>query len=146
MENRKVISDPYINNNNVIERLFKEWIDHGKIIIAFDYDNTVYDYDKNGSIYTKVINLLQDCHKLGSHIFCFTACDENEFPTITEYLKENDIPCDGINIDYDFIPFRGRKPYYNILLDDRAGLESSYNNLRSVCDMIYNLKKIEEGE
>ena len=29
---------------------------------------------------------------------------------------------------------RSRKPYYNILLDDRAGLEESYNILKQVID------------
>lgn len=29
---------------------------------------------------------------------------------------------------------RSRKPYYNILLDDRAGLEESYNILKQVVD------------
>ena len=31
-----------------------------------------------------------------------------------------------------------RKPYYNILLDDRAGLIESYNNLKRLTDDIRN--------
>ncbi len=138
-----IISDPYMDDSLVIGRLFQEWTDHGKIIIAFDYDNTVYDYEKKGYIYTEVIHLLQDCHRLGAHIYCFTACEEEQYPEMEQYMKDNNIPCDGINIDYDFIPFRGRKPYYNILLDDRAGLSSAYQYLRSVCDTIYNIRNIE---
>jgi len=42
-----------------------------------------------------------------------------------------------INDTPNFIPFHGRKIYYNILLDDRAGLSSSYNILNTVLNKIY---------
>ena len=36
--------DPYLDNNLCVDRLVENWKQHGKIIIAFDFDNTIYDY------------------------------------------------------------------------------------------------------
>jgi len=36
----------------------------------------------------------------------------------------------------DYIPFKGKKLYYNILLDDRAGLSSAYYCLRQALNRI----------
>ena len=53
--------DPYMNNDLCVERLVDNWKQHGRIIIAFDFDNTVYDYYEKNYTYTKVIDLLKEC-------------------------------------------------------------------------------------
>ena len=53
--------DFYLNENNITERLIEEWKKYGEIVIAFDFDNTVYDYHKKGHSYNQVINLLREC-------------------------------------------------------------------------------------
>lgn len=134
-------NDPYLNDDNVVRRLLDEWNQYGILIIAFDYDNTVYDYHNNGVEFPRVIALLRECKLIGAHIVCFTSCDESRYGDIREYLKSKEIPCDAINETPDFIPFKGRKVYFNILLDDRAGLASAYQTLHSAAE----LRRIEKS-
>ena len=121
--------DYYLNYEDCINRLVDEWRLHKKIIIAFDYDDTVFDFHNKGRKYNNVISLLKRCNFAGAYFIVFTCCGEDQYDEIYEYLEKNDIPCDKINENMDFIKFTGRKIYYNILLDDRAGLESAYDVL-----------------
>lgn len=129
--------DYFLDDQKCINRLLEEYEKYGSIIVAYDFDNTVFDYYNKGYTYPLVIRLLRQCKELGFHLTVFTSCNDDRFPEIRKYLTENNIPFDGINETPDFIPFKGRKVYYNILLDDRAGLTSAYNQLVSV---IYTIK------
>lgn len=117
--------DRYIDIQECVDRLLKEYNDYGSLIIAYDYDNTVYDYHNNGDKYDGVIKLLRACKDEKFHLTVFTSCNDDRFPEIRQYLIDNDIPFNAINETPDFIPFKGRKVYYNHLLDDRAGLSSA---------------------
>lgn len=44
----------YMNDLVIIKRLIREWITHNSLIIAYDYDNTVYDYHNVGCDFTVV--------------------------------------------------------------------------------------------
>ena len=131
------MSDPYLSEKACVDRLFEEWKKYGSIIVAFDFDMTVFDYHERGDVYPKVVELLRQCKALGFHLTVFTSCNDDRFEFIKGYLTENDIPFDSINETPDFIPFKGRKVYYNILLDDRAGLLSAYNQLSS---LVYTIR------
>ena len=135
--------DYYMNENNVVTRLVEEWKEHSKLIIAYDFDSTVFDYNTKGYKYDDVIELLQECNGLGAYYVCFTSCNEDRYKFIKDFLQENMIPCDKINENIDIIPFTGRKIYYNILLDDRSGLKSAYDCLRKALGTIYLEKIIE---
>lgn len=129
--------DYFLDDKNCIERLFNEWKKYGSIIVAYDYDNTVFDYYNKGYSYQQIVELLRECKKMKFHLTVFTSCNDDRFPEIKKYLEENNIPFDGINETPDFIPFKGRKVYFNILLDDRAGLSSAYDQLWKV---IYSIR------
>lgn len=131
------MTDFFLDDKNCVDRLLEEYKKYGSIIVAYDYDNTVYDYYKRGYDYNQVIELLRECKKMGFHLTVFTSCNDDRFPEIKVYLEQNDIPFDGINETPDFIPFKGRKVYFNILLDDRAGLSSAYHQLWTV---IYQIR------
>jgi hypothetical protein len=126
-----MLNDFYLNESNVIRRMLNEWKQYGyRFVIAYDYDDTVFDYHKKGYTYDRVIQLLRDCKEFGAHLVVFTACTEDKYSQITEYLKDNNIPFDAINESPSFIPIAiGKKIYYNVLLDDRAGLSSAFNCL-----------------
>ncbi len=124
--------DYYLDESNSIQRLIQEWETHDKIIIAYDFDDTVYDFHKKGRDYSNVINLLKKCEEIGAYFIVFTCCGEDQFDKIKNYLNEKQIPYDKINSNLDFVNFTGRKVYYNILLDDRAGLSSAYKCLSEV--------------
>jgi hypothetical protein len=121
--------DYYLNELNQVNRLVKEWEKYGKIIIAYDFDDTVYDFHKQGRKYEDIIALLKRCDNIGAHFIVFTCCGEDEYMKIKDYLYDNKIPFDRINENMDFVKFTGKKVYYNILLDDRAGLKSAYSVL-----------------
>lgn len=129
--------DYFLNDKNCIDRLISEYNKYGSLIIAYDFDSTVFDYYQNGSTFDEVINLLRECKKMGFHLTVFTSCNDDRFPEIKDYLTKNNIPFDGINETPDFIPFKGRKVYFNILLDDRAGLSSAFHQLWTV---IYSIR------
>jgi len=117
------------------ERLKKDYLQHGSLFIAYDYDNTVFDYHSHGIRYDKIIKLLRDCKDLGFTLILFTANEGERLVAIKKYLKDRKIPYDFVNEN----PITDtRKPYWNILLDDRAGLLEAYTNLRKLIDGINN--------
>lgn len=124
------------------KRLLEEYKKHGKLIVAFDFDNTIFDYHNNGGDYSEIIHLLNRCYKLGFYLVLFT-CEENLIELQTKQKQTAEI----LGLDENFklyinespIFTKSRKPYYNILLDDRAGLEESYEILKYVVDEITKL-------
>lgn len=127
--NIPTMSDPFMSHDNCVDRLIYEYEKYGSIIVAYDFDNTVFDYHRKGHWFEQVIELLRVCRSMKFHLTVFTSCNDDRFPEIRQYLEANDIPYDGINETPDFIPFQGRKVYYNILLDDRAGLKGAFDQL-----------------
>jgi len=129
--------DPFLDDIQCEQRLFDEWEKYGSLILAFDFDNTVSPYPLEKEYeFPKVIELLRKCKLLGFHLTLFTSCNEDRFPEIKKYCADNDIPYDSINDTPDFIPFKGRKVYYNLLLDDRAGLSAACSILDNVLHRI----------
>lgn len=131
----KVFNHPF-NKENCKKRLLEEYYKYGKLIVAFDFDNTIYDYHNNGGDYSEVIELLKDCSKLGFELILFTT--EEDF---TKLLNKSNSVKDllgtaNFKINKSSIFRSATKPYYNILLDDRAGLEESYEILKYVVDEI----------
>ncbi|NQX71315.1 hypothetical protein HQN90_35045 [Paenibacillus alba] len=129
--------DFYLEDANVIERLVTEWKKYNNLVIAYDYDNTVYDFHRRGHQYHDVIQLLRECKAFGAHLVVFTASADANFPSIINYLEANEIPFDAINESPSFVPVAGgKKIYFNILLDDRAGLSSAYHCLQAALTII----------
>lgn len=122
------MNDRFLNPTNAYQRLKEEFLKYGKLIIAYDFDSTVYDYHHTGETYERVIDLLRR-YKDHAYLIVFTSSDEDRFEFIRGYLRENDIPFDAVNEDAPHITFTGRKLYYNIMLDDRAGLSECYDLL-----------------
>ena len=113
-------------------------MDHKGIIIAFDFDNTVYDYYEKNYTYTKVIDLLKECKNMGCVLILSTCCDESKFEFMKSECNKVGISIDYINESPPYIPFTGNKIYYNIMLDDRAGLSAAYEILYRTKERIKN--------
>ena len=120
--------DEYLDKEKSYQRLKKEFLEHGKLIIAYDFDSTVFDYHNTGYSYEMVRDLIRKW-KDHAYFIVFTSSEEDRFEEIAQKLNALNIPYDSINDDAPFIPFKGRKVYYNILLDDRAGLSQTYEEL-----------------
>lgn len=119
------------NTDRCKKRLLEEYKSYGNLIIAFDFDNTVFDYHNTGDDYSGIIELLKTCSEKNMILILFTVTtNEEELRSKINYLKNFGICPDYIN---ESPLFKGSiKPYYNLLLDDRAGLESAIEQLNYV--------------
>lgn len=130
-------SDFYMNYENCLERLKREFIQHGRLVVAFDFDNTVFDFHNEGHSYDEIIALLNRWRDY-AYFICFSASTPDRYPLMKRYMFENMIPYDTINEGIEGLPNGEVKPYYNILLDDRAGLMESYSLLYDLIGDIEN--------
>ncbi|ADO59890.1 hypothetical protein [Paenibacillus polymyxa] len=132
--------DYYLEDRNVINRLIREWKQYGRLVIAYDFDNTVFDYHGEGHSYENIVKLLRDCKEEGAYLIVFTSRRDEELPFVCKYLNDKHIPYDSINEQPPFLNFEGRKIYYNILLDDRAGLQSAFSSLCAALQYVQQSK------
>lgn len=113
-----------------IEKLIKIYKEHGKIIVGVDFDDTLFTFDKNNKqLHENVRKLLLDIKS--KIILClFTVADKQSL-TYKEYIMEHcwDIKPHYINESPVKKWGNSVKPYFNILLDDKAGLPYTYNIL-----------------
>ncbi len=126
--------DRYLRLDESFKRLFYEYKKYNSLVIAFDFDNTVYDYHQEGDTYNDIIELLRELKQLNFYLICFTANENEEF--VHDYLVDNLIPFDSINKNPPFYESKSAKIYYNALLDDRAGLLQVYEDLKRLIKII----------
>lgn len=119
------------------ERLYQEYLKYGSLVVAFDFDDTVHDFHKTGATYLMVIRLLRELKEIGCTLVCWTAHPDPEI-YVPKFLKDNDIPYDYINEGGIPLSWPTKKPFFSALLDDRAGLESMYNDLSNVVKRVKN--------
>jgi hydroxymethylpyrimidine pyrophosphatase-like HAD family hydrolase len=122
--------DEYLVPGKSGERLISEYKKYGSLTIGVDFDGTLYDYHGTGASYEQVRQLLRDLKEIGCKIICWTANNDLEF--VNKFLKDNNIPFDGINTDGIKLGWDSRKPFFSALLDDRAGLLQVYEELTEV--------------
>lgn len=126
------MKDHYMIQKNVVDRLVKEYQLHGDLVVAYDFDNTVYDYHNRGESYEMVIDLIRKLSTVkGIELIVWTGSRKERYEWIKWWLNENKIPFNKINENPYFFNSDSPKIFYSILLDDRAGLESSFNALES---------------
>lgn len=126
--------DHYLNQENSLNRLVEEYKKYGTLVVAFDFDDTVYDFHKKGRIYSDVIKLLQELKSINCYLICWTGQDDINF--VKSYLNDNNIPFDNINENPPFRKSTSRKVYANAYLDDRAGLCQVYSELKNLLEYI----------
>lgn len=139
----KESSDPYLAVDACIQRLMDEYRKHPKLIIACDYDDTVFDFNQRGQTHQKVIDVLRRCNRVGFYVVLFTASDPSRFDEMKAYLAEQSVIVDAVNENPIVLKFGNhRKIYFNILLDDRAGLGQALETLSSVLAKVEAEKKL----
>ena len=132
---KKFPNDPYMNREIVKSRLISELRQYGKLIIAYDFDYTVHPYKGEDWTFDYVVNLLRKWRPYAKFVV-FTASPESRFPYIKNYLIKHDIPFDAINEEVISRKYNTRKIYYNVLLDDRAGLGETVSILDEIFESI----------
>ena len=120
------------NDEGAFARLLEEYKRYKTLIIGFDFDNTIFDYHNNDGDYSEIIDLLKECKALNFNLCLYTIADRLDWKY--KVCCRLGIKPDYINESPIVFEDGGNKPYFNILLDDRAGLESSYNILKNVVD------------
>lgn len=128
--------DFYLNPQNSYNRLIDEYDKYGTLVIAFDFDDTVYDFHKKGRIYNDLIDLLRELKAINCYLICWSGQDDAQF--VTSYLQNNKIPFDAFNTNPPFYKSLNRKIYANAYLDDRAGLKQVYDELNNLVLSIKN--------
>lgn len=121
--------DP-IKENKYVKRLLDEWVTHGKIIIALDYDDTISpwgfrsDEDQKDMDYT--LQVVKAAQSTGAYITIWTACHPDRFKEIGKYCSSKGLKIDSINANPIDLPYgKDGKIYANIYIDDRAGLREA---------------------
>lgn len=131
--------NPYLTLDACVARLVREHAKHPRLCIAVDFDDTIFNYhDKDFSLeanelnHAVVLNLLRECYQRGFYLTIFTASVPERFPMMLDYCKLMGFEAHSINKNaVENLPFGNHgKVYYNILLDDRAGLGSAVETLR----------------
>lgn len=128
------MKDRYLDKDQVIKRLELEYEKFKVLYIAFDFDSTVYDYHKLGDTYPHVENLLRWAKRLGMKLILFTCAEPEKALEKAAYCKERGYEPDYIN-ESPVMP-KTIKPYYNLLLDDRAGLYDASEALECLLEYI----------
>lgn len=131
--------DEFLVLNSSYERLLREYKKHGSLTIGVDFDGTLHDYHKTGATYEMVRQLVRDLKKIGCKIVIWTAYRDLEYVRL--FCRDNDIPQDGINEGGIPLGYESKKPFFNCLLDDRAGLIQAYNELKDLVDTINKEKE-----
>lgn len=132
-------SKDFLDDNYALERLKSEYNKYKTLYVSFDFDNTIFDNHNLGLINTvKIIELLQKAKKAKFKLILYTICKNDSnlnfklafckiFGIEPDYVNESPLLADVS---------RNKKPFYNILLDDRAGLGSSYRILNSLINSL----------
>ena len=131
------MQDPYFKRDLCVDRLKDIYRKHGNIIVALDFDDTIFDFHKKGFTFESVVGIVKECQALGFPIVIFTASAKARHPFIVEYCESVGIKPTKINENAFPSPFGNEgKIFYNILLDDRAGLWEAYSQLRCLLNAI----------
>lgn len=124
------------NDERCARRLLWEYQNYEHLIVGVDFDNTIRPVKPDSSC-EEVIELLRRCSKDPKITLClWSICSsQEEEQEKLDYCESLGITIDHINYSpFQISSYEGRKQYFNVLLDDRAGLESAYNNLKYVLD------------
>lgn len=122
-----------------VERLVREWKQHGKIICAVDYDGTIAYWPtiENQEDIKRTIELLQLVHATGAYIVINTACSPDRYEDIQRHCESINLPINNINAPPIPTTYgNSTKLYANIFLDDRAGLSQALDILEKAMYII----------
>jgi hydroxymethylpyrimidine pyrophosphatase-like HAD family hydrolase len=124
-----------------VDRLIRQYKEHKSLVIAVDFDDTIYPGNVNTSDQlSKVLITLRECTALGLKLVIFTARNQKDFPEILNFCDRHKLDVKAINEDIvELVKPTSGKIYYNVLLDDKAGLEQALKILRSALSIIKHL-------
>lgn len=125
------MKDRYMEYEESLERLVDVYREHKSLFVAFDFDLTVFDFHEKGDTHVAIEHILWRAKEAGCQLILFTCREGDDLEWASHYCKEKGYEPDFVNEN----PIMNtRKPYYNILLDDKAGLGEAYTLLNETLD------------
>lgn len=126
---------PSTNPSFALLRLIEQYEKQNQLVIAYDFDDTVKPFYSANCC--EIQSLLRSAKRaLNPYFIVYTSNSKTE--EIKQFLDEENIPYDSINENAPFVPFKSGKLFYNILLDDKAGLAQAASNLKDLIYMVDN--------
>lgn len=125
-----------IDSNFLLQRLIEQYQKQDRIIIAYDFDDTVSPcYCSNCTEVQSVLRMSKE--NLNAYFIVYTS--NNNHIGIKKFLDFHGLPYDAINENAPFVPFNNPKDklFYNILLDDKAGLGEAVRTLKTLNRLVY---------
>ena len=134
------MNNPFVKSKAAkLCKLLQQYEDHGKIVVGIDFDFTLYDSTKaytDNAFYDDILSLVKRAQSSGACTLClWTASGDVE--GVIEATNSVGIYWDYINesplVFRDPAP---RKPHFNLLLDDSAGLGEAVKTLQLFLDTV----------
>jgi len=126
--------------NFYTNRLAKEWLKNGKIIIACDLDDTIIPYNEEiKDNCKKMVDLILECQKEGIIFLINTARSDKQLEKAKEQVESLGIVVHGVNKmhpEWDKPYGINGKLYANIFLDDRGGFWDVYWTLLNALTIV----------
>ena len=148
LEELKSGKDTFFDTDKLTESLINDYRKYGKLIIAYDFDDTVFP-SKPDYHCKNVVKLLQLCSRLScTEMVCYTARSTEEMiDEVKKELNRLNIRYDAINDNVPRIKAEieitcPSKVMFGVFLDNRAGLESAYKALVNFLDWLFDQNKM----
>lgn len=117
----------------LLQRLIEQYQTQDQLVIAYDFDDTVSPFRSSNCI--EVQSVLRMSKENLNAFFIVYTCNTNR-EKIVKFLDYYNLPYDVINAPAPFLPIQptelGEKLYFNILLDDKAGLGEATAALKTL--------------
>lgn len=104
--------------------------EHSRLIIAFDFDDTVYPFSGDDTICFEVRETLKWAQDQGHILICYTCRSEQE--EVLQFCQGEGIYYDRFNENHLQLDGQKGKVFYNIFLDDKCGLPQALSTLQEV--------------
>ena len=131
--------------NFYTNRLVKEWLKNGKIIIACDLDDTIIPYNEEiKENCKKMVDLILECQEQGIYFLINTARSKEQLKQAKQQVESLGIEIHGINEmhqEWDKPYGLNGKLYANIFLDDRGGFWVTYWTLSNALSIVRHQRK-----
>lgn len=124
-----------------VKRLVSEWLQHGTLIIACDFDDTIAPFKLDDGLHTfryrRTIDLLRRCQSVGAEIIINTSSAPDRFDEMLSYCRDRGLVVTGVNQNSPGLTYGHHgKVYANIYLDDRSGIDQSLQILEDAIEEV----------
>lgn len=127
---------------SLTDKIISVYDKHGSIIIAVDFDDTIYNYSGQNFNVEYVIDLLKrSVDILNAKLILFTCREGDLLDQALQYCRSVNLSFDAINTSLETYTYPSRKPFYNVLLDDKASLPECCEAIET---LMYYLKRKNE--